>query len=111
ARGGGLRAWALPPGVRGRGRPGVPTLREAGPAGAPAYLWLGLLAPAHTPAPVIDKLNAAVNEGLKAPEFGAAIAKLGLEPRSMTPQEFAAKLADEARDWEAAVRESGVTID
>jgi tripartite-type tricarboxylate transporter receptor subunit TctC len=91
--------------------PDVPTLREAGLDGFPAYLWLGLLAPARTPAPVIDKLNAGVNEGLKAPEFNAAIAKLGLETRSMTPQEFAAKLADEARDWEAAVKESGVKID
>ena len=110
-REGRLRALAVTADVRWPELPDVPTLREAGLDGVPAYLWLGLLAPAHTPAPVIDKLNAAVNEGLKAPEFGAAIAKLGLEPRSMTPQEFAAKLADEARDWEAAVKESGVKID
>jgi tripartite-type tricarboxylate transporter receptor subunit TctC len=70
-----------------------------------------LLAPARTPAAAIDKLNAAVNEGLKAPEFKASIAKLALEVRSMTPQQFDSKLADEARDWDAAVRESGVKID
>jgi len=40
-----------------------------------------------------------------------SIAKLGLQTKSMTPREFAAKLADEARDWEAAVTESGVKID
>jgi tripartite-type tricarboxylate transporter receptor subunit TctC len=89
----------------------VPTLREAGLNGFPGYLWLGLLAPAQTPAAAIDKLNAAVNAGLKTPEFNASIAKLGLEARSMTPQQFDAKLADEARDWEAAVKESGVKID
>jgi tripartite-type tricarboxylate transporter receptor subunit TctC len=110
-REGRLRALAVTADVRWPELPDVPTLREAGLDGVPAYLWLGLLAPARTPAPVIDKLNAAVNEGLKAPEFGAAIAKLGLEPRSMSPREFAAKLADEARDWEAAVKESGVKID
>jgi tripartite-type tricarboxylate transporter receptor subunit TctC len=41
----------------------------------------------------------------------ASLAKLGLQTKSMTPREFAAKLADEARDWEAAVTESGVKID
>jgi tripartite-type tricarboxylate transporter receptor subunit TctC len=39
------------------------------------------------------------------------MAKLGLQPRTMTPREFGAKLADEARDWQAAVTESGVKID
>jgi hypothetical protein len=41
----------------------------------------------------------------------AGIAKLGLEARSLTPREFATTLADEARNWEAAVKESGVKID
>ena len=59
----------------------------------------------------IDKLNGALNEGLKSPELQASMAKLGLQPRTMTPREFGAKLADEARDWQAAVTESGVKID
>ena len=57
---------------------------------------------------MIDKLNSALNEGLKSPELQASLAKLGLQTK---PREFAAKLADEARDWEAAVTESGVKID
>ena len=60
---------------------------------------------------MIDKLNSALNEGLKSPELQASTAKLGLQTRSMTSREFGAKLADEARDWEAAVTESGVKID
>jgi tripartite-type tricarboxylate transporter receptor subunit TctC len=52
-----------------------------------------------------------MNEGLKAPEVQASIAKLGLETRSVTPQQFAAALADETRLWEAAVKESGVQLD
>jgi tripartite-type tricarboxylate transporter receptor subunit TctC len=59
----------------------------------------------------IDKINAAVNAGPATAEFKTSIAKLGLETRAMTPAEFAAKLAEEARTWDAAVKESGVTID
>lgn len=110
-REGRLRALAVTSDVRWPELPDVPTLRETGLNGFPGYLWLGLLAPAQTPAAAVDKLNAAVNAGLKTPEFHASIAKLGLEARSMTPQQFDAKLADEARDWEAAVKESGVKID
>jgi tripartite-type tricarboxylate transporter receptor subunit TctC len=110
-REGRLRALAVTSEVRWPELPDVPTLRESGFEGIPAYLWFGLLAPAHTPEPVIDKLNAAVNDGLKSPELQASIAKLGLEARSMTPAEFGAKLAKEARDWEAAVKESGVKLD
>jgi tripartite-type tricarboxylate transporter receptor subunit TctC len=110
-REGRLRAMAVTSEVRWPELPDVPTLHEAGFDGIPAYLWFGLLAPARTPAAVIDKVNGALNEGLKSPELRANIARLGLEAKSMTPSEFAKKLADEARDWEAAVRESGVKID
>ena len=110
-REGRLRALAVTSEVRWPELPEVPTLRESGFEGIPAYLWFGLLAPAHTPAPVIDKLNAAVNDGLKSSELQASIAKLGLEARSMTPTEFGAKLVNEARDWEAAVTESGVKLE
>jgi tripartite-type tricarboxylate transporter receptor subunit TctC len=110
-REGRVRALAVTSEVRWPELPDVPTLRESGFEGIPAYLWFGLLAPVHTPVPVIDKLNAAVNDGLKSPELQASIAKLGLEARSMTPAEFGAKLAKEAHDWEAAVKESGVKLD
>lgn len=106
-----LRALAVTSDTRWPDLPDVPTMRESGFDGVPAYLWIGLLAPAHTPAAVIEKLNTSMNEGLQAPDMQASIAKLGLERRSMTPQEFAAALADETRLWEAAVRESGVKLD
>jgi tripartite-type tricarboxylate transporter receptor subunit TctC len=106
-----LRALAVTSDTRWPELPDVPTMRESGFDGVPAYLWIGLLAPAHTPAAVIEKINTSMNEGLQAPDMQASIAKLGLERRSMTPQEFAAALADETRLWEAAVRESGVKLD
>src|SRR5262245_28998718 len=106
-----LRALAVTSDVRWPELPDVPTLRETGFDRIPGYLWLGLLAPARTPPAVIDKLNAAVNDGLSAPEMRASIAKLALETKAMTPREFASKLDEEARDWEAAVNESGVKSD
>jgi tripartite-type tricarboxylate transporter receptor subunit TctC len=106
------KAVLLPLIKEGRLRaPDVPTMHESGFDGIPSYLWLGLLAPARTPAAVIDRLNGAVNEGLSSPEMRASIAKLGMEARSLTAREFAALLADEARLWEAAVNESGVKMD
>jgi tripartite-type tricarboxylate transporter receptor subunit TctC len=110
-REGRLRALAVTAETRWPELPEVPTLREAGFDGIPAYLWFGLLAPVRTPRAVIEKLNGAVNEGLRAPELQASIAKLGLETRSMSAAEFSAKLDEEARNWEAAVKESGVKID
>jgi tripartite-type tricarboxylate transporter receptor subunit TctC len=110
-RDGKLRALAVTSDARWPELPDVPTMRESGFEGVPAYLWIGLLAPAQTPAAVIEKLNAAMNEGLKVPEIQASIAKLGLETRSLTPGEFTAALASETRLWEAAVKESGVKLD
>jgi tripartite-type tricarboxylate transporter receptor subunit TctC len=106
-----LKALAVTSDARWPELPDVPTMRESGFGGVPSYLWSGLLAPVQTPPAVIDKLNAAMNEGLKAPDIKANIAKLGLETRALTPQEFTARLADEARLWEAAVKESRVKLD
>jgi tripartite-type tricarboxylate transporter receptor subunit TctC len=106
-----LRALAVTSDTRWPELPDVPTMTESGITGMPGYLLLGLLAPARTPEPIIDKINAAVREGLTTPEMQASIAKLGMETRSLTARQFAARLADEARDWEAAVKESGVRVD
>jgi tripartite-type tricarboxylate transporter receptor subunit TctC len=110
-RDGRLKALAVTSDARWPELPDVPTMRESGFGGVPSYLWSGLLAPVQTPPAVIDKLNAAMNEGLKAPDIRASIAKLGLETRALTPQEFTARLAEEARLWEAAVKESRVKLD
>ena len=65
-----LRALAVTSDVRWPELPDVPTMDESGFGGFPPYLWLGLLAPVRTPAAVIDKLNSALNEGLKSPDTG-----------------------------------------
>jgi tripartite-type tricarboxylate transporter receptor subunit TctC len=106
-----LRALAVTSDTRWPELPDVPTMTESGIAGMPGYLLLGLLAPVRTPEPIINKINAAVTEGLSTPEMQASIAKLGMETRSLTARQFAARLAEEARDWQAAIKESGVRAD
>src|SRR5262249_2323874 len=110
-RDGRLRALAVTSAVRWPELPDVPTMRESGMTEVPPYIWIGLLAPAGTPAAVIAKLNAALSDGLKAPELRASIAKLGMETRPMAPREFDDILAAEARDWQAAVTASGVKLE
>ncbi len=106
-----LKALAVTSDARWPELPDVPTMAESGFHGVPAYLWSGLLAPIQTPAEIVSRLNAAVLEALKTPDVRASMAKLGLETRGLSPQEFNAKLEAETSLWAAAVKESGVKLD
>jgi tripartite-type tricarboxylate transporter receptor subunit TctC len=88
--------------------PEVPTLVEAGYLDVPYDTLFGVVAPAGTPAAVIDKLNATINEGLKSAEMRASFAQLGIEPIVTSPQEFAAIIAQEVPKWAEVVRITGV---
>jgi tripartite-type tricarboxylate transporter receptor subunit TctC len=105
-----LRPLAVTAAERWRELPGVPTMTEAGYLEAPYDALFGLVAPAGTPAAVIDKLNAAINEGLKAPDIRARFAKVGIEPKTGTAGEFAAIIAEEAPKWVEIVRTSGIKV-
>src|SRR5262245_53423380 len=61
--------------------PDVPTLVEAGLSGYPDESWMGLVAPAGTPAPIVERLNGAINEALRSPEARATFTNIGFEPR------------------------------
>jgi tripartite-type tricarboxylate transporter receptor subunit TctC len=106
-----IRALAVTSATRWRELPEVPTMRESGFAGYPSEIWFGLLAPAATPAPIVAKLNAAINEGLQSPAMRESFAKLGLEPKIGTPGDFAAALADDAGEWESIVKETGIRLE
>jgi tripartite-type tricarboxylate transporter receptor subunit TctC len=90
--------------------PDVPTFVEAGlpmpevDAGA----WFGLLAPAGTRKDVVDILNREFNAALKDPELRAAFAKMGLEPRGTSPEEFAAFVRDEIKRWPPIFQRAGI---
>jgi tripartite-type tricarboxylate transporter receptor subunit TctC len=105
-----LRALAVQGTKRWPELPDVPTLTEAGFDGFPPALWYGFLAPAKTPPAVIARLNVAVNQQVKTPEVQAAFAKLGIETRSLTPQEFGEVLVKERDLWAALAQQTGIKL-
>jgi tripartite-type tricarboxylate transporter receptor subunit TctC len=110
-RNGQVRALAVTSAKRQADIPDIPTVAESGVTGFAATLLTGVVAPAGTPAAVIDKLNAAINEALKAPDMKELIAKFGSQVRIGTPQEFATFLAGETRKWAAAAKAANISID
>jgi len=102
-----LRAIAVTTPSRWPGLPDIPTLREAGYTDLPGSPWGSLMAPPKTPAHVVDKLNATVNDVLNTPDVKASLTKLNMVPRPMTPQDFTAVLAKEVPVWTAVVKASG----
>jgi tripartite-type tricarboxylate transporter receptor subunit TctC len=82
----------------------VPTASEAGVGGYEATIWLGLMAPAGTPKPIIDKLNAAINTFVKKPEIVELWNKQGAVPMSMTREEFDKFLRGDIAKWAEVVK-------
>jgi tripartite-type tricarboxylate transporter receptor subunit TctC len=79
--------------------PEVPTADEAGVSGYDATIWLGLMAPAGTPRPIIDKLNAAVNTAIKRPDIVKLWTEQGAVAMSMSPGEFDKFLRGDIVKW------------
>ena len=102
-----VRALAITGKARSDVLPDVPTVAEAGMPGYDATIWLGLMAPAGTPKPIIDKLNIAVNAAVKRPETVKLWAEQGAFPMSMTPEEFDKYLRDDIVKWAAVVKQIG----
>jgi tripartite-type tricarboxylate transporter receptor subunit TctC len=92
----------------GKTRPTVlsnaPTVIEAGIPGYEATIWLGLMAPAGTPKPIIDKLNAAVNDIVKRPDIVKLWSQQGVVSMSMTSAEFDKFLRDDIVKWAEVVK-------
>ncbi len=86
----------------------VPTLMEVGFLDAPYDTLFGIVAPAGVPAPIVERLNAVINEGLRSAEMRASLDKLGIEPHITTPAEFAKLVAEEAPRWGQAVKLTGI---
>jgi|EndMetStandDraft_8_1072994.scaffolds.fasta_scaffold53708_2 tripartite-type tricarboxylate transporter receptor subunit TctC len=91
--------------------PDVPTLAEAGLSGFPDEVWMGLVAPGGTPAPIVERLNGALNEALRSPETRAAFARIGFETRPGSAQEFAARIAGDSEKWARVIELTGAKID
>jgi tripartite-type tricarboxylate transporter receptor subunit TctC len=102
-----LRALAVSTGKRVGTHPELPTIGEAIP-GFDFDSWGGLLAPAKTPRPVIDRLNAEVGRALVAPEIGARMRALGAEPAPGTPEAFDRFIRQQLAAVSAVAKRAGI---
>ncbi len=106
-----LRPLATTGVTRAAQLPDVPTLAESGFAGYSAYVWMGLLAPAGTPKPIVDKLNAELKATLATPEVVAYMNEAGIESVGSGPAEMDAYFREERDRWARIVKETGAKID
>jgi tripartite-type tricarboxylate transporter receptor subunit TctC len=109
--GGRLRPLAVTSPKRLAAFPDVPTVAESGYPGFEAATWSGLVAPAGTPKPIIDRLNAAANKALASTQMKAKLAEDGSTPLGGTAQQFADYIKTENVKWGAAVRDAGIKLD
>ena len=91
--------------------PDVPTLDEAGLKGYEASSWWGIVAPAGTPADIVDKLNGEINKALGSDEMKRFLEGEGAEAGAMTPQAFRELTEREVKRWEKVARESNIRAD
>ena len=103
-----LRALAVTSAKRYSIIPDLPTVAEAGVPGYEAVGWFGLLAPAKTPAPIVEKLSADANKALGEPEVKQQMMILGAEPSGDTPAQFARFIHDDQAKWSRLMRERGI---
>ena len=107
-RAGSVRALGISTGKRLTVAPDLPTIAEAGGFDYEVIGWNGVLAPANTPRPIIDKLNKAIAEALKTPEMEKLLTEQGIEPAGNSPEEFARLMHADIEKWIRVCREAGV---
>ena len=104
-----LKALAVTSAKRLKQLPDIATVMETLP-GLEGYLWMGIVTPAATPQPVLDKLAAATKRALERSEVQARFDKDGVEPVGSTPAEFAALIRRELEKWTRVVRAAGIEV-
>ena len=107
-RDGKVRALAVTTEKRAPDMPDVPTMAESGLPQLSLTFSAGVLTTAGTPAPIIERLNAAFNAALRTPDLIATMAKLGFEPQNWPARQSGEFLAEEMRRWPEIVKQSGV---
>jgi len=105
-----LRALAIATATRSPLAPEIPTFAEAGIDGFITGTWFGLVAPAGTPRPIVDKLARAVQGVVATPEVKAAFEERGLVPVGNSPEEFKTFIASEIDRWSEVARRAGIDV-
>ena len=109
-KGGEMRALALTGDKRSATMPNVPTLAELGVPWQGAYAFWGILAPAGTPKPIIDKLVVELNKAINAPDVQKTLTEtLGMDVLALSPEETGKFLSDAIARWGKVVRDNGIT--
>jgi tripartite-type tricarboxylate transporter receptor subunit TctC len=103
-----LRAIATTGPQRWPGLPDVPTVAEQGVADYDVRSWAGMMAPAGTPRPVIDRLNAELQKALQAPAVKARLEEMGGEARGSTPEEMKTMVANQTQKWIQVVSDAKI---
>jgi tripartite-type tricarboxylate transporter receptor subunit TctC len=106
-----LKALAVTGTKRSETLPELPTVSEAGLPGYEAVGWFGVLAPAATPKPVVDKLGADVNRVLADSEVRARMQALGADPGGNSPEEFRRFIRDDQAKWSKLMKEAGINTE
>ena len=111
AKSGRVRALAVTTAQRSPLAPEVPTVAESGLPGFEYHTWFGVWAPAATPRPIIEKLNAEVEKALATPEVRERLRGLGGEPSTMKLADIEPFVKAEIVKWAKVVKEAGVKVD
>ena len=110
-RSGKLKALAVTTPQRAESLPNVPTMAESGFPNFEAVAWFGLLAPAGTPAPIVERLNREVTGILKSPEVRDRLAGMGATVVAGTPQEFGRWMSTEVAKWAPIVKRAQIELE
>jgi tripartite-type tricarboxylate transporter receptor subunit TctC len=103
-----LRAFGVTSAKRSAGADDIPTIAEAGVPGYEAVQWYGVLAPAGTPRPIVDRLHAEVAKALQQREVREKLSTDGAEAVGNTPEQFAAYIKAETEKWAKVVKAAGI---
>jgi tripartite-type tricarboxylate transporter receptor subunit TctC len=106
-----VRALAVTGPKRSPLLPGVPTAQEAGLKDFDVTIWFGVLAPAATPAPVVERLNREIVAVMSADDMKQRMQAEGAEARPSTPAEFTALIRHDIAQWAPVVKASGATLE
>jgi tripartite-type tricarboxylate transporter receptor subunit TctC len=108
AQGGKVRPLAVTGAKRSKLFPNVPTMQEAGYGAVVVAPWFGLLAPAKTPAAIVERLNAVFNEAMRDETVRKRFAEIDLEPGNGPPADYGKLIRAESDKWGKLIREKNI---